>query len=185
MENEIQQPENALNNLNLKVSNISNFNPTIYVDGKVIKFRRDNFGNYVTTYQTSSPTVKIEIKKMYDINGPFWFLTSLLFFFVSIFGIFDLKPNKRCISVIASFNVKVTKNCNLKIGFKSRTQMEKAFELEPTECEIEGETGNKYFIDDVAKKRYKTMRIVKIFCWLALIAVIVLLIVNKISNTTI
>lgn len=183
MEQELKttNPEN-LNTLNLKITNVANFKPTIYVDDKMLKYKRDNFGGLTTTYKTEKTSVKVEIKKLYDINGPLWFLTSLFFFVISIFGIFDLKPDKKCYSVVASFNINVTKNCNLKIKFKPRSQSsEQAFELEQTDCEITGETGNKYFVDEVAKKRYKIMRIVKICCWVALFIVIALIVLKKAS----
>lgn len=168
-----------VNSLNLKISNTASFKPAIYVDGKILKYKKDNFGNLITTYNTNKNVVSIEIKKLYDINGPLWFLTSLFFFVISIFGIFDIKPNKRCISIVASFKINLTKSCSLKIGFKSRTQLEKAFELETTDCEIVEETGNNYFIDTTAKKRYKTMKIVKIVILVALLAVIAFVLIKK------
>ena len=169
-----------INNVNLKLTNTSGLKPNVYVDGKVLKYKKDNFGNLTTNYSTQKDVVTIEIKKIYDINGPLWFLTSLFFFFISIFGIFDLKPNKRCISIVSIIKVKVNESCSLKIKFKSRTQLETAFELESENCEVLEESGNNYYIDEVAKKRYKIMRIVKISLWIALIAILALLIIKNI-----
>ena len=186
MEEELNsQPQTNLQNLNtlnLKISGGTSLKPTIYVDGKILKYKKDNFGNLTTTYTTEKSSVLVEIKKLYDINGTLWFLTSLFFFIISIFGIFDLKPDKRCISIVASIKVNITNNSSLKIRFKPRNQTEKAFELEPTDCEVAEETNNNYFIDTVAKKRYKVMRIVKIFLWLLLIGLIVYLIYLKVST---
>ncbi len=167
-----------MNNIDLKLINCANFKPSVEVDGNTLQYKKDNFGALTTQYTTDKSQIKIEINKYYDVLGPWWFLTSLFFFIISIFGILDIRPDKKCISLKTTFLINVRENSKIKIVFKTRKNGEKAVEVTCENAEITQEEGNTYYVEEQAKKRYKVLRVTKVFMWLGVIALSAYALVN-------
>lgn len=167
-----------MNNVNLKFVNCSNLKPSIEVDGNSLKLKKDNFGALTTEYATNSSQIKIEINKYYDVLGPWWFLTHIFFFIISVFGILDIRPDKKCISLKTTFIINVQENSKVKFVFKTRKNGEKAIEATCENCEVVQEDGNVYYVEEQAKSRYKVLRITKVFIWIATVALTAFVLVN-------
>ena len=99
----------------------------------------------------------------------------MFFFFISIFGIFDIKLDKKCLKIDYHIKVKVSENSNLRLSLNN--DKNNPINLE-TKCEYTV-INNNSFIDETAKKRLKILKISKIVCWLLLIGIGIFLTLTK------
>ena len=157
-----------MKNLTIKISGASKLNNLIFIDDKEVKLKKNSFGSYDHTVQTEKDFVNIKIKSVLEINSKSWFLTNLFFFIISVFGIFDYRMPKKCLSVAFEENVKLTGEQN-DITISMLNQIaDKPCVLTKSNCEIE-EIQNTCIQDKIALKRMKTLKRTKILLWVALI----------------
>ena len=161
--------------LNLKITNNTSIDAYFLVDGAKPKFKKNEYGSYISVIETEKDEVEIKIYEWNEYKSSWWFLTSLLYFIISFFGIFDIRIDKRFRSVDCDFKIKLSsEENNLKLtynGFKEDC----AAILHDGNCEIEM-ISNKYYIDKKSKTRYKIMKWLKLVIWLiAIIGVILFL----------
>lgn len=157
--------------LNIKISGESYLhNAYISIDGKPVKFKRNQFKNFEYRHQTEQDKVKIQICKYADIGGFFWFITQLFFFVISIFGIFDTHAKNKglCLDYVLDVDLRDEAN-NLTIRCNPPRENQKAIEIE-TGLQIE-EQNNNYLIAKNAKKKFKTLKISKIICAIAIVVI--------------
>ena len=159
-----------MNKLNMKISGINAKGIDIKVDDKKVKIVKNKFGNRVVEYETENPTVNIKIKKYLEINSRAWFFWQLLFFFVSFFGIFDIRADRRCVILDCEFDVKLEEITTLNISMNYAKSVEKALKID-SNAEV-NEIKNVAYVDEKAKKRMKIMRFVKIFTVVAVVVAI-------------
>jgi len=153
-----------MNTLNLKLVNTANINPTIFVDGKKVKFKKNNFGSIVAETQTDKNEVELSIYKFLELSSPLWWLWAIIYYIVGLFGIFDVFYPKNCYSIDCKVKVKLNStNCKLDISFGSISG-EKAIEYSPSNCEVE-ELKNEFYLDKTAKNRRKILLVTKIISW--------------------
>ena len=141
------------------------------IDGQKAKFKNNKFGNKEFEYQTEKSDATIIIKRFLEINSKFWLLWQLLFFVISVFGIFDMHGSKGYFVVDCEF--KISLNEDTKVTLKMNDSPQKT-----TACQIECNTSyeeikNQYFIDEQAKKRGKKLIFAKIITTLLIIAIFI------------
>ena len=79
-----------MNNINIKIAGANDkFRPNVFIDGKEVKYTKNNNGALELNYATEKDSIEISICKYLEISGKLWFLMSLFFFVISLFGIFD------------------------------------------------------------------------------------------------
>ena len=153
-----------MNTLNLKLVNTANINPTIFVDDKQIKFKKNSFGSIIAQTQTDKNEVELSIYKFLELSSPLWWFWGIIYYIVGILGIFDVFYPKNCFAINCKIKVKLNStNSKLDISFGSITG-DKAIEYMPTDCEIE-EIKNEFYLDKTAKKRRSILLITKIISW--------------------
>lgn len=163
--------------LNLTLKNAKNLSPTILVDDKPLKFKKNSFGTYCAQYQTEKDEVSVVIQKYQELSGRFWFLMSILFFIISVFGIFDIKMGKRSIVINSKFNVKLENDIT---NFNATINDACGDKGVIYNCNgVVEEVVNTCYEDEVVKKRKKILLATKILLWLALVAVVVCFVVKK------
>jgi len=170
-----------MSTVNLKFANFSNYLPIIEVNGEEISYKKNQYGLIETHVESSNKPIEVKITKIFEVNGPLWFLYSMIFFVISIFGIFDNKAPKNFFSMTSTFYINPQDNCDVKFILQKRIKDAKAVEIESSNCEIT-EKDNQFIFDSNAKKRYKTLKIVKAFVWIALIAFIATFLVLTIEK---
>ena len=163
-----------MNKLNLKISGINAKGVDIRIDDKHVDIIKNKFGNRVVQYETENQTVNIKIKKYLEINSRAWLFWQLLFFFVSFFGIFDIRPDKRCLVLDCEFEVKLEEITTMNISMNYAKSVEKALKVD-SNAEI-NEIKNVAYVDEKAKKRMKILRFVKISVVLAIIVSIIIVV---------
>ena len=160
--------------LNLKITGHPHLDTYFLVDGKSVKGKKNKFGNISKFVETDKNEVEIAIFNFDEMQGKLWFLTSFVFFIVSIFGLLDVRANKKCRLIDCKLKVKLDKEENdLNITYN---------QFENNGCAIHFESdsaveviSNRYYINEDVKKRVKIMKWVKIVT--VIVAIIILILV--------
>lgn len=163
--------------LSLKLTGAANIKPIINIDGNNVKFKKNKFDSFETKFSTDKDRVEISIYKFLEINGKLWFLMSMIFFIISLFGILDVRYERSCIVLDCKFVINLKEKSDIVITFNSLKDKGKAVEIK-TDCDFE-EISNNYYVDLKAKKRLKILLAVKILLWIALLATIIGILISK------
>ncbi len=153
-----------MNNLKIKVTG-SNKNELLLVDNKIVKYKRNNFGTIEADFQTEKSQVEVRVVRYLEITRKHWFWWQVLYFFISIFGIFDVKADKKCVVMDCHYLMSLNGDCEMKIQIDSTSSEPKVLAESNTEFQ---EIKNHVFVDKTAKKRLKGWRAFKIVLWIAL-----------------
>ena len=169
-----------MNTLNLKLIGTARVNPTVLIDGKPAKLKKNEFGGFSCSYNTENSKAKVEIYKYLEISGKYWFLVQFFFFLISILGIFNPRLDKKCIVLDCSFDIDLNETNNVTFKFNQLKDEGEAVTIEG-DCNVDT-ISNSYFVDKQAKKRMKILRIAEIFTWVAVIAVVAIIGIMKING---
>lgn len=165
-----------MNKLNLKLTGSVNLGQTqVLANGTPLVFKKNEFRNITSVYETAESKVKIEVVRFLDVGGFVWFITQLFFFVISIFGLLDIHAKPVCVASNFEIEVDLKQDCNLTLKFGSPKDGAKVAEIE-ADCEV-NEIANAFVIDEGVKKKFKALKIAKIFLALAIIITTILLIV--------
>lgn len=162
--------------LNLKIASNLNIDAYFLVDGKSVKGKKNKFGSVVKCLETDKEEVEISIFDFNEMQGKLWFLTSFIFFIVSLFGLLDIRLNKNGKSIDCKLKVKLDKEINdINIQYNKFEDNGSAVSFE-SDCEIEV-ISNRYYVNEKLKKRFKIMKWLKIAT--VLIAIIALILILR------
>ena len=162
-----------MNKLNMKINGVNTRGLDIKIDDKKVNVLKNKYGNKAVIYETENPTVNIKIKKYLEINSRAWFFWQMLFFFLSVFGIFDFKLDKKCVVIDCEFEVKLEEITTLNLSMNYVKSLEKALKVD-SNADIK-EIKNVAYVDEKAKKRIKILKITKIFTLIALLILVIVL----------
>ena len=161
-----------MSRLTVKMRGNSPLNPAITVDGKDCAVKRNQYGNKTVTVDSNSDYAEIRIFNVIAESSPLWVLYSLFFFFISVFGIFDVRENRKCFVIDVTIKVRLYGDTDFDVAYLPLNDGAKAVEIA---CDGDYSVENNvYSIDETAKKRRKIMLLVKIALWIALAVGIVL-----------
>lgn len=147
--------------LNLVVVDKTNFNPSIIIDNRVCKYTIDEKGNKKFEIQTDKNELDVEIFKWFEIERKHWIFTSFIFFFISFFGMFDIKYNDKPYDLKYKGKVILNEEENdVNVVLRPFKPNEKAFMFEGN-CDVVDNETNKYFINDVVVNRRNKLKKVK------------------------
>lgn len=144
----------------------------VQVNGQREKFNKNGRGSYELNV-TAEGNTEIVISRNHELLSPMWLLWGLLFFVISCFGIFDV-PYSNTAALMCRVNV--TPGAGGVVQFTPNMKKDgKGVLIESDNCVVE-ELENS-LDNQIIKKRRKTLRIIKLLLWLALIATIVVVII--------
>lgn len=167
-----------MSKLSLKVNGLPK-DVLIKIDNKKVKLKKNSFGNLGCEYSTDNQNVKITLQKFLEINNKFWWLWQIVYFVISIFGIFDYRLDKQCYVIDCEFDVQVSENTTLTLRYDGKTGKEKALQIE-TDANVT-EIKNQFYVDENAKKRMKKLKFIKLatfFCEALIIVLLILLFIK-------
>lgn len=150
---------------------------SLTVNGKRVKMINNK--NNTRTCFVEAEKAEVLVFKTHNYTGKHWFWWNLLYYLISIFGIFDFNNNKRCLVVDFRFNLKLENDTKVIMKINNFEDGGRFAELE-SEVELE-EISNIQCFDKIAQKRQKKMKKAKIgifFGSVALIAILVVLIIK-------
>jgi len=146
----------------------------IYFDGKPIKYKT-SYGHRIYSYETQGDSVEIEIYHYNEVALKHYILFHIIFFLISILGIFNKRYDKRCISVKYKAILKLNEASNVVAKYNGNFNKEGAIELETDlEYEVLENTKEK---DLNAIKRLKKLKLINFLIIILLIAILITAIV--------
>ena len=161
-----------MNNLSVKLTGYASKDTMFLVDGQKVKFKNNKFGNRIFEYQTDKDYATITINRFLEINSKLWLFWQLLFFVISIFGIFDMRHAKGYFVVDCELKIKLTQDTQITLKMNDSPKNDFACTV-VAEAEVE-QIRNRYYVDEKAKKRGKILVFAKILTFIAIAALGVL-----------
>lgn len=155
---------------------INGYNDAIhnmFINGKHVKVKKQDKRKYVANVDVST-NAEIVIYYGHYYYGKAWFWRNLLYFFISVFGIFDSSHNRRCAVVDCKFKLNVVQDTSIEFTLNNFVDGDRFVEYS-TETEVE-EISNVFYIDKIAKKRKKKMKIACFWITILIIVATILLI---------
>lgn len=164
--------------LNLKVKSVNGANPVVTVDGKRVKFQKNSFGNYVARLQISDGA-RLKVISWDPILSPLWLLWEMLYFVISVFGIFDSFKDKikRAFEFEAIMHSAEGNESQATVTvIRANGDGSPAVEME---CNFEAEVvKNEYYGFGTIKRRRRIALVIKIAAWIAGIATAIAVVAN-------
>lgn len=161
-------------NLEFEFIGFKDLNNCITVDGKFVKLKKTRKKTYKATVETNNKS-EVVIYKTHYYNGKNWFWWNLLYYIVSIFGIFDIKQDKKCLVLDAKFSVTTQNDSKVIVKRQNFEDNGKLVSIE-TEAQVE-EFSNVQYHDKEARKKHKKMKKFKIITTIVSMIIIITLIV--------
>ena len=157
--------------LNIKVRSLKKYAVQVLVDGRPVKGKADKTGNIVYTYHTDNAETKVEIFNVNELASPLWWLWSIFYFFISVFGIFDPGYGNNYFDVRCNFLVDTTRDADLqvKIGVSDNGTRHNVWQCDTSATPID----NEFSKNELLQKRIKSNKILKVFLWILTIAIVV------------
>lgn len=163
-------------NITLKPQNYKGY--SVLLDGKLLKFKKLENGDYFCSAETENKNVEINVTKAFELDGKGWFWTWLAYFIIGCFGIFSGEYGRNYKSIRYNLFLELNSVSNVVLTFNSFDVTNKAV-LRTCDCPA-SETLNSYFIDDKIRKRRKTTKLVGMCLWFALIAAAIATLIIKV-----
>lgn len=164
--------------LEIKLTGRTNINETsVYIDDAPVEYTKNKKGQWTCKFQTENDKVNIKVYRMLDVGGILWFLTQILFFIISVFGIFDVHRKERCLVIDFEAEVELTEQNNITLQFALPKEGQAAINVQtdlPTQM-----ISNSYYTDTESKKIRKGLMLTKLFTALAIIAIIIVALIVK------
>lgn len=145
--------------------------PSVYVDGKPMDVKYCGKNDSECTFTTEKNTVEITLTKRYEMEGKGWFWINVLYFIISVFGIFDAREGRRFQTYTYTALLHLNGSHKLEVSINKFVEGQRALEVSGN-CVIE-EKENVFFIRQDLRKRHKKLVWFKVCMWLALIGVII------------
>lgn len=164
-----------MNKVNLVVASNKAYDNIVLVDGKRFKYKKNKNKDMVGVIETNNDKVEIEIFNWYEIKAKLWLIMELFFFVISIFGLFDVKKDKKGkkISFKAVFNLKEVNDIRLSYGPLKDGVAPIRIDSNADMQVIE----NTCVVDEVVVKRYKILKILKLLTFILVVGIAVLILV--------
>lgn len=160
-----------MNELLIRISSTLYECSKVTVNGLEEDFVRNKRGSYELKV-VSDKNVEIQVERKHELLSPAWLFWGLFFFVISCFGIFDVRYATRG---AVDCKVNVTAHGNGTVQLNPIIKGDKAVNVIANDCVVE-ELENSSS-EALLKKRRKTLRIIKLLSWAALIAAIVLIVI--------
>lgn len=157
----------------------THYEPTIWIDNKIMSLKEKNGKKYIS-YKTDNEYIELAVTKNTDMNSNLWILWQIIYLIISVFGLFDFGTNKKCLVMKSRIKIKAYESAEIIVKINSHTKSDRAVEIE-SQGEYE-ELENDQYIDEVARRRVKIMRLIKILIWIGLIILISVLVIKNIKE---
>ena len=164
-----------MKNINFKIKGQIPKNTIIHIDGKIVKFKKNKNNNLVYTHQTESAKTTITMVRYLELNVKHWFFWQMLLFFASIFGIFDQRADKKCMTLEVKLDVFHEGDANVELRFNKQLDGKPAVDV-VSEANV-FEAKNVYIVDKNCKKKLKKLKTAKIITTVLVLALAIALLV--------
>ncbi len=160
-----------MNELTIILKNVKRFDIIVWAnnDEVIMKRKKDIL---IGTYKTDKDKVDINVTTIDELSGKHWFFMQMIFFFVSILGIFDKRVKANIAKIDFTGTISLNKNETLEIALVNKSFDKPAFECNNSSMEIKL---NRFYIDKEHNKRIKKLKTIKTIIWIIVIITVLLL----------
>ena len=120
-----------MNELKVKLTGL-NDKCSISIDGTPLKFKKNKFGSIEATHKTDKTKVELSVVKYLEINSKLWWLWQIIYFFLSVFGLFDVFKDKKCLVIEAKFNINLKEQTEIMLQLNRQRNDNKALSVKTT-----------------------------------------------------
>ena len=168
-----------MNSVTFKMKGVIPKGSILMIDKQPVKFKRDKQYNWVCKHETQNSKVTFEFKKYLELNVKHWFFWQILMFIVTFFGIFNTRPEKKCLELNCKIEFDVGENTEVVIRNNRFSDEGRALEIETSTNYVEHQ--NKYRLNKEAKQKLKKLKTTKILIGIgfAVLLVVLLLLLVK------
>ena len=164
-----------MSRLELEIQGYNYAIETMTVNGKSCKMTNKNNSTKTCIIENIEGKAEVVIYKAHHYIGKNWFWWNLLYFLVSIFGIFDVRHDKKFLVVDCRFNVLVSGDTKAVLMINDFKDGGRFLDVE---CENNIEKiANKQYFDKTAKEKHKKMKKAKIGITVASLVAIALILI--------
>lgn len=142
----------------------------VFIDGNAAAFKK-NGGKLTCTHKTEKDSVKVDAVRYLNCGGILWFITQLLLFVVSVFGLFEGRQRNKHIALEFSQEVETAEYGHIQLNFlrlKDGAPAVKTAANTPTQ-----EFANRYYANGKVKRIYRVLLVAKIFTAIAVVAAVI------------
>ena len=159
--------------LELIVKGNTALNPVFAIDNQVITPKKGENRSKVYAFETEKDEVDVSIYTWYEIEGKRWLLISIIYFIISLFGLFDVKENKKMLSLKYNGKVKLVNQENVvNLTFSGIKKDSIAFKIDG---DMEDNETNKYYSDDELVRRKNLLKKIKKFILIGAAIILILI----------
>ena len=146
---------------------------TVYADNKPLTFEKstDNHNNITTSFQTINNEVTLKIVRHSTLSTRLWFIYEMFFFFICIFGIFDMHERVRFVTDCqCTLKIKTSSNVILDLSImKPRINGNVVKFGNPNNISV---ISNDYILNNTLKSRKRIIKVFKILSFLGFFGLI-------------
>ena len=164
-----------MNKLSLKLLGVDKLKPNVYVDGKRIKYKKNKYGAIECQCECANPEAEVVITKQSELASKWWLLMNILFFVISIFGIFEPPYDSKGIMVNCKFVVSMAADTSVTVQVNSLTSTGTFANINSTSTIRE--ISNSYLVDKTIKRRWRIQAALRFFLFIAAAIGILLLVI--------
>ncbi len=162
---------------NLKLTNVGNASPSILIDGKPIKAKKNAFGNIEYSCQTEKDSVNVVIKRYLELGSRHWLWMGIVFLIISVFGIFDTRYSKSTQTISFEANIPLDNDVT---NFEGKLVSSADGNAVEYKCSGEVvEIANEIEDNPKIKKRRKIMLALRIIMIIAFVATLAGVLISK------
>lgn len=165
-----------MNELLIKVNNLRDSNYAFLIDGEEVRLTYDSaIRSQTYRHKTENEQVELRIIRYNELKGALWLLMSLVFFFVSIFGIFGSPYDGKGVQCNCLYTIKLSELSTFGINILKPRKKKRGYEgavAQVYECNgaLYAQHANLYFCDKIARRRYLIAFFIKLALFIAAIA---------------
>lgn len=148
----------------------------VTVNGKLQPIQNVSSNTKRISFQTEEKEVKIVMYETHQYTGKGWFWWWLFCYFISFFGIFDVRQKKACQVTHLNFVINSPSDSYTVVNFNSIKTSDRVAEISSS-CPI-SELANQQYYDQSAKKTRKLMNLLKFFLTMTAVVAIILYFAN-------
>ncbi len=162
---------------NLKLTNVGNASPSILIDGKPVKVKKNAFGNIEYSCQTEKDSVNVVIKRYLELGSRHWLWMGIVFLIISVFGIFDTRYSKSTQTISFEANIPLDNDVT---NFEGKLSSKNEGVAVEYKCNSEvAEISNQIEDNPKIKKRRKIMLALRIIMIVAFVATLAGVLISK------
>ncbi len=148
----------------------------VTVNGKIQPMQTISSDTKRISFQTEEKEAKVVMYETHQYTGKGWFWWWLFCYFISFFGIFDVKQKRACQVTHLNFVINSPTDSYTVVSLNDIKNSDRVAEISSS-CQV-NELANEQYYDKSAKKTRRLMNLLKFFLTMTALVVLVKYLIN-------